>query len=73
MKPQYALPKLLIAVLLAAWVLPALGAEPSLPAATVADGAIVGIVTNSAKAPGCRRDRNGRESQWRRHSRHDIE
>jgi hypothetical protein len=50
-KPRYVLPKLLIAVLLAAWVLPALGAEPSLPAATVADGAIVGIVTNSAKVP----------------------
>ncbi len=51
MRPQYALPKLLIAVLLAGRVLPALGAEPSLPAATVADGAIVGIVTNSAKVP----------------------
>jgi hypothetical protein len=45
------LPRLLIAVLLADWMLPALGAEPSLPAAAVADGAIVGIVTNSAKVP----------------------
>jgi hypothetical protein len=48
---ERALPKLLIAVLLTCRVLSALGAEPSLPAATVADGAIVGIVTNSAKIP----------------------
>ena len=44
-----ALPRFLIPVLLAGRFLPALGAEPSLPAPRVADGAIVGIVTNSAK------------------------
>ena len=51
MKLEYVPPKVLISVLLAGTVLPALGAEPSLPAATVAHGAIVGIVTNSAKVP----------------------
>ena len=59
MKLEYALPKLLISVLLAGSVLPALGAEPALPPATVADGAIVGIVTNSAKVPVAGGDHNG--------------
>jgi hypothetical protein len=49
--PKLLIPRLLISVLLAGTVLPAVGAEPSLPAANVADGAIVGIVTNSAKVP----------------------
>ncbi len=51
MRLERAVAKLLISVLLACRLLPAVGAEPSLPTATVADGAIVGIVTNSAKMP----------------------